>query len=81
MLMVFHMGRLQEIFSVTLYYAMILNVTVGTHMPDTPLRYCRGGKKLVLLESTTPSMETYYNIIVVMKNPDHDLQRYVITFQ
>lgn len=52
--------------------------------PDTPLSYCSGGKKMLLNElllGQAGTHHTQHGDIVVMKNPDHDLPRYVITFK
>ena len=56
--------------------------------PKIPLKYCKGGKKLILNElflgkegvhyTKTPTPED--GDIIVMKDPDHDLPRFVITF-
>ncbi len=52
--------------------------------PTTPLGYCKGGKKLLLNElllGQNGTHHTKHGDIVVMKNPDHDLPRFVITFK
>ena len=52
--------------------------------PDTPMGYCKGGKKMLLNElllGRSGTHHTQHGDIVVMKNPDHDLPRFVITFQ
>ncbi len=52
--------------------------------PNIPLGYCKGGKKMLLNElllGQTGTHHTQHGDIVVMKNPDHDLPRYVITFK
>ena len=53
--------------------------------PDVSLAYCRGGGKKMLLNELllgqSGAHHTQHGNIIVMKNPDHDLPRYVITFQ
>jgi hypothetical protein len=51
--------------------------------PDIPKSYCKGGKMLLneLLLGKAGTHHTQHGDIVVMKNPDHDLPRYVITFK
>ena len=52
--------------------------------PDTPLSYCKGGKKLILNELLLGQQgihHTQHGTIVVMKDPVHDLPRFVVTFQ
>ena len=52
--------------------------------PDIPKSYCRGGRKMLLNElllGKAGTHHTQHGDIVVMKNPDHDLPRYVITFK
>ena len=52
--------------------------------PNTPLSYCKGGKKLLLNELLLGQNGTHHTThgdIVVMKNPAHDLPRFVITFK
>lgn len=52
--------------------------------PDIPLSYCKGGKKMLLNELLLGQAgvhHTQHGDIVVMKNPDHDLPRYIITFR
>ncbi len=52
--------------------------------PNTPLAYCKGGKKLLLNELLLGQNGTHHTThgdIVVMKNPAHDLPRFVITFK
>lgn len=52
--------------------------------PDIPLGYCKGGKKMLLNELLLGQAgvhHTQHGDIVVMKNPDHDLPRYIITFK
>lgn len=52
--------------------------------PDTPLGYCGGGKKLLLNELLLGQHGTHHTRhgdIIVMKDPAHDLPRFVITFQ
>ncbi|XP_064382488.1 E3 ubiquitin-protein ligase NEDD4-like isoform X2 [Halichondria panicea] len=56
--------------------------------PIIPLDYCNGGKKLLLNELLLGQNGTHHTThhtkkgdIVVMKNPAHDLPRFVITFK
>ena len=52
--------------------------------PKTPLGYCRGGKKILLNELLLGQHGTHHTRhgdIVVMKNPAHDLPRFIIEFQ
>ena len=52
--------------------------------PDIPMRYCGGGKKLLLTELLLGQQgkhHTAHNEIFVMKDPAHDLPRFIITFQ
>lgn len=52
--------------------------------PDIPKNYCKGGRKMLLNElllGKAGTHHTQHGDIVVMKNPDHDLPRYVITFK
>lgn len=52
--------------------------------PDIPLGYCKGGKKMLLNELLLGQQgtdHTKHGAIVVMKDPAHDLPRYVITFK
>ncbi|KAI6646716.1 FAD-linked sulfhydryl oxidase ALR-like isoform X1 [Oopsacas minuta] len=52
--------------------------------PDISLSYCRGGKKMMvneLLLGTPGQHHTQNGGIIVMKDPAHDLPRFVITFQ
>ena len=52
--------------------------------PDIPLGYCKGGKKMLLNELLLGQQgtdHTQHGAIVVMKDPAHDLPRYVITFK
>ena len=53
--------------------------------PGTPMGYCKGGKKLILNELLLGKSGVHHtkhaSDIVVMKNPEHDLPRFVITFQ
>ena len=52
--------------------------------PATPLAYCKGGKKLLLNELLLGVQGTHHTQsgdIVVMKDPHHDLPRFVITFK
>lgn len=51
--------------------------------PDTSMGYCRGGKKMLLNElllGQSGTHHTQHGNVIVMKNPAHDLPRYVITF-
>jgi hypothetical protein len=55
-----------------------------TTKPDIPKSFCKGGKKMLLNElllGKAGTHHTQHGDIVVMKNPDHDLPRYVITFK
>ena len=50
--------------------------------PDISLQYCRGGKKMLLNElllGVAGTDHTQHGTIVVMKDPVHDLPRFVIT--
>jgi len=52
--------------------------------PDTPMGYCAGGKKMLLNElllGQNGTHHTRHGDIIVMKDPAHDLPRFVITFQ
>lgn len=52
--------------------------------PNIPLSYCKGGKKMLLNELLLGKQGTHHTRhgdIVVMKDPAHDLPRFVITFQ
>ena len=52
--------------------------------PDTPFTYCRGGKQMLLNElllGQAGTHHTQYGNIIVMKDPAHDLPRYIIDFQ
>ena len=52
--------------------------------PNTPLGYCSGGKKLLLNELLLGQSGVHHTRsgdIIVMKNPEHDLPRFVITFK
>ena len=52
--------------------------------PVTPLGYCKGGKKLLLNELLLGQVgvhHTQHGDVIVMKNPEHDLPRFSITFQ
>lgn len=52
--------------------------------PTIPLGYCKGGKKMLLNElllGQNGTHHTKHGDIVVMKNPSHDLPRFVITFK
>ena len=51
--------------------------------PDTSIGYCQGGKKLLLNELLLGQVNVHHTqtgSIIVMKNPEHDLPRFVITF-
>ena len=52
--------------------------------PDTPMQYCQGGKKMLLCELLL-GQENYHHTMhgdyVVMKNPDHDLPRFIVEFK
>ena len=50
--------------------------------PDIPLGYCKGGKKMLLNELLLgqPNVHhTKHGNIIVMKDPAHDLPRFVVT--
>ena len=52
--------------------------------PDISLGYCRGGKKMLineLLLGQPNTHHTQHGNIIVMKDPTHDLPRFVLTFQ
>ena len=52
--------------------------------PDIPLGYCQGGKKMLLNElllGQHGTHHTQHGDIIVMKDPAHNLPRFVITFQ
>ena len=52
--------------------------------PDVSLNYCRGGKQMLLNElllGKSGIHHTKHSSIVVMKDPAHDLPRFVITFK
>ena len=52
--------------------------------PATPLGYVQGGKRILLNELLLGQKgvhHTTHGDYVVMKNPEHDLPRFVITFQ
>ena len=52
--------------------------------PNIPLTYCKGGKKLLLNELLLGVQGTHHTRsgdIVVMKDPHHDLPRFIITFK
>lgn len=52
--------------------------------PDTPMGYCGGGRKLLLNELLLGQQGTHHTRhgdIIVMKDPAHDLPRFVITFR
>jgi hypothetical protein len=51
--------------------------------PDIPLGYCKGGKKMLLNELLLGQHGTHHtkhNTIIVMKDPAHDLPRFVVNF-
>ena len=51
--------------------------------PGTPVKRCRGGKKMLLCELLLGDVNTHHTIhkdVVVMKDPAHDLPRYVVEF-
>ena len=51
--------------------------------PDTSMGYCSGGKKMLLNElllGQSGTHHTKHGTIIVMKNPEHDLPRFVVTF-
>lgn len=53
--------------------------------PEITLRCCEGGKKILLNELLLGQEEIHHTRsklgIIVMKNPEHDLPRFVITFK
>ena len=52
--------------------------------PSTPISYCRGGKRLLLNElllGQNTTHHTRHGDVIVMKNSEHDLPRFVITFR
>ena len=52
--------------------------------PNIPLSYCKGGKKMLLNELLLGQDNVHHTKtgdIIVMKNPEHDLPRFVVTFQ
>ena len=53
--------------------------------PDIPLGYCRGGGKRMLLNELLLGQQgthhTVHSTVVVMKDPAHDLPRFVVTFK
>ena len=51
--------------------------------PGVPMGYCRGGKKMLLCELLLGQANVHHTIhgdYVVMKNPDHDLPRFIVEF-
>lgn len=51
--------------------------------PDTSLSYCSGGKKMLLNELLLGQPNIHHTKsgdIIVMKYPEHDLPRFIITF-
>ncbi len=51
--------------------------------PGTSMSYCRGSKKMLLNELLLGQSGVHHTRsgdIIVMKNPEHDLPRFVITF-
>ena len=51
--------------------------------PDIPMNYCRGGKRMLLNElllGQSGTHHTKHNAIIVMKDPAHDLPRFIVTF-
>ena len=51
--------------------------------PGVPVKYCQGGKKMLLCELLLGDVNTHHTIhgdIVVMKDPAHDLPRFVVEF-
>ena len=52
--------------------------------PDIPLSYCKGGKKMLLNElllGQAGTHHTQHGNIIVMKDPAHDLPRFIITLK
>lgn len=52
--------------------------------PGVPMGYCQGGKKMLLCELLLGQTNLHhtmpYGDYVVMKNPDHDLPRFIVQF-
>lgn len=52
--------------------------------PETSMGYCRGGKMMIvneLLLGQSGTHHTKHGNIIVMKDPIHDLPRFILTFQ
>ena len=56
--------------------------------PDVPIQYCRGGKKILLNELLLGQQNVHHtkqsvsgSTYIVMKYPEHDLPRFVVTFK
>lgn len=56
--------------------------------PDIPMNYCGGGKKMLLNELLLGQQNTHHtkhsvsgSTYIVMKDPEHDLPRFVVTFK
>jgi hypothetical protein len=56
--------------------------------PDVPMNYCKGGKKIILNELLLGQENTHHtkhsvggSTYIVMKYPEHDLPRFVVTFK
>ena len=52
--------------------------------PDTPMNYCKGGKRMLLNELLLGQQGTHHtkhSVIVVMKDPAHDLPRFIVSFR
>ena len=56
--------------------------------PDVPMNYCRGGKKIILNELLLGQHGTHHtkhsasgSTYIVMKDPEHDLPRFVVSFK
>lgn len=51
--------------------------------PDIPLGYCKGGKRMLLNElllGQSGTHHTTHGTVIVMKDPAHDLPRFIVTF-
>ena len=51
--------------------------------PGVPMGYCQGGKKMLLCELLLGQVNVHHTIhgdYVVMKNPAHDLPRFIVEF-
>ena len=52
--------------------------------PSTPMSYCQGGKKMLLCELLLGQANVHHTLphgdYVVMKDPDHELPRFIVEF-